>query len=169
MREAVARGLRYQQRAEESYSDFIEKSMNARDLFLVPSAVSLSGLALVAHGTTHFDTLTGVNEVAAGRGMDLLDGFLARALEQETETGSCVDVIADKAAVSIMAAAAWKYDIVPRHILTTAAVSNITNASLSTAATLRHPEAKFRPSTAGKHSMALFNASILSHAYASAL
>jgi phosphatidylglycerophosphate synthase len=169
IRQAIERGLDYKPLLDETILGLSEKSFDYRDLFLVPSLTSLSGLALVIHGSRRIDSLQGVNEIAAGRGFDLFDGFLARALDQETDLGSYIDAFSDKAALAIIVAAAWKSDIVPKHILRTTAASNMANAALTTVAAIRHPEKRYRPSAAGKHTMALFNASIISHAYASAL
>ena len=169
LKEAFQRGLQYSRTAESLYAEISEKSLEARDLLTVPSLVSMSGLALVIHGSRHIETLQGVNEIAAGRGFDLLDGFVARALDQESDMGSLVDAGADKLAMGVISAAAWRTRVVPRHILATTIASNATNALLTTAAARNHPDARLRPSLAGKHSMALFNGSIISHAYASAL
>lgn len=167
--EAISRGLDYTHSAEVVYTQFAEQSIEFRDLFTVPTAVSLSGLALVVHGAKHIETLQGVNEIAAGRSFDLLDGFLARALNQESDLGIMIDAIADKMAMAVIVRAAWKQQVIPKSVLGTVIASNVANAGLTLLAADANPEDRLRPTKAGKQSMALFNASLLSHAYASAL
>lgn len=166
---ALARGFDYTRSAAEIHDEFLEQSLELRDLFSPPALTSLSGLALVAHGAQQLETVRGVNEIAAGRGFDLLDGFIARVLDDESDVASLTDAAVDKVATGIIVKSAWQKHIVPKPILATIAAANICNGSLTFLTKYRHPSVPLRPSPSGKHSMALYTSSLLSHAYANAL
>lgn len=146
-----------------------ERSVELRELLNIPTVVSLSGLSLVIHGSQSIDTLAGVNEIALGRSFDLVDGCLARALGQENDIGAIVDAACDKIGMGFIVAQAWEKGIVPKKALTAIIASNSLNAGLSSIAALRHPETSYRPPTTGKRTMWLYNAGLISYAYAHAL
>lgn len=167
--DALARGLDYRRSAADIHGEFLEQSLEFRDLFSPPALTSVAGLALVARGARHIETLHGVNEIAAGRSFDLLDGFLARALSNESDIAGLTDVVADKIAAGIIIKSAWHKNIIPKPTLTTIAGANLYTSVLTSLAKYRHPSTPLRPSPSGKHSMALYTTSMLSYAYASAL
>ena len=146
-----------------------ERSLEYRDLFQLPTAISAGGLGLVAKGCRSIDTVRGVNYIAAGRGLDLVDGAIARALEQESDAGALADATLDKLGMTLIAASALRHNAVPAYALGSMFASNLTSTGLTIAASLRHPHNSYRPTKAGKHSMAAFNVGILSFLYANAL
>lgn len=166
---ALARGFDYTRSAAEIHGELVEQSLELRDLFSPPALTSLTGLALVSHGARRLETVRGVNEVAAGRGFDLLDGFIARILDDESDVASLTDAAVDKIATGIIVKNAWQKQVVPKPVLGTIAAANVCNSSLTFLTKYRYPSVPLRPSPSGKHSMALYTSSLLSHAYANAL
>ncbi len=154
-----------------AFRELLERSDELRDIITIPNIISLSGLAMVIHGSQRIETLEGVNEIAIGRGFDLLDGVLARSLHQESNTGALIDATCDKIGMLYMTTQAWKKDVVPKKVLSTIIASNVLNAGLTVTAANRHGEEKesYRPSRSGKYAMALYNAGFMCYAYASAL
>ena len=146
-----------------------ERNFAYRDLFQVPTAISASGLALVAKGCRTINTVNGVNMIAAGRGLDLLDGVVARRLEQESDAGALADATCDKLGMTLIATSALRHDAVPKYALGSMFASNLTSAGLTLAASVRHPHDSYRPTSTGKHGMAAFNVGIISYLYANAL
>ncbi|MEP7205178.1 MAG: CDP-alcohol phosphatidyltransferase family protein [Candidatus Saccharibacteria bacterium] len=156
--------------SKAALSELLERSGELRDMITIPNAISLSGLALVIHGSQRIDTLEGVNEIAIGRGFDLLDGPVARSLHQDSDTGALIDAACDKIGMLYMTSQAWKKGVVPKQVLSTIITSNLLNAGLTVAATKRHGQEKgsYRPTRSGKYAMAAYNAALIFHAYASA-
>jgi phosphatidylglycerophosphate synthase len=146
-----------------------ERNLQYQDLFQIPTAISASGLALVAKGCRHIDTLEGVNYIAAGRGLDLVDGMVARAFDQESDAGALADATCDKLGMTFIATQALRKNAVPTYALASMFASNLTSTSLTLAASVRHPHQTYRPTKTGKYSMAAFNVGILSYLYANAL
>jgi phosphatidylglycerophosphate synthase len=168
-RSAIKRGLDYTNRLKDSRDVLAERSLELRDIISIPSAISLAGLALVIHGSKRIDTLAGVSEVAVGRSFDLLDGFCARALEQESDMGALIDASCDKIGMGFMVMNAWRKNVVPKEALSLIIASNTVNASLFSIAALRNPKTRYRPPQNGKHAMSLYNAGLIGYAYAHAL
>ena len=57
------------------------------DSSTVPNLVSVAGLLLTVHGARRLHTPAGIAEVTVGRLLDLADGYLARALDQSSQSG----------------------------------------------------------------------------------
>ena len=74
--------------------------LRGRDIATVPNLVSIAGLLLTVHGARRLHTPTGIAEVTVGRLLDLVDGYLARALDQSSQFGAGLDAIFDKAGVT---------------------------------------------------------------------
>lgn len=148
--------------------DTHERLLDYRDLLQVPTAVSLTGLGLVARGCKNITSVAGVNYIAAGRGCDLLDGTIARALGQESDTGALADATCDKLGLLMIAGSALRQNAVPKYALGSMFASNLTSAGLTAAAAWRHPRESYRPTRAGKYSMAAFTIGILSYLYETA-
>lgn len=132
-----------------------ERTLDYRDLFQLPTGVSLSGLALVNYGCKNIDTIKGVNCVAVGRGFDLLDGTLARTLEQESDAGALVDATCDKLGMALIAYTALKHKAIPKSAVAAMLAGNLTSAGLTAVAAYRHPQDSYRPTRTGKYGMAL--------------
>lgn len=92
---------------QDQLFEFKEKVMNYRDLFTVSTAVTASSLGLVLNGCRSIDTIAGVNQIMLGRCGDLLDGYLARLLNQTSDMGAFADTAADKIGMAAIIAAAW--------------------------------------------------------------
>lgn len=69
----------------------------ARDVFLVPSLISLLRIPLaVAFPCVHKDPWLALGVLVASGVSDVLDGFWARRFDQCTATGAAIDPITDK-------------------------------------------------------------------------
>lgn len=145
-----------------------EKSLHHEDLFKLPTLISGASLATVIKGCTEIDTIHGVNMIVAGRGGDLVDGFVARLLDQESDMGALVDTAFDKLGMTAIIGAAWHKNAVPKPVLATIGGKQVLNASLTAIHAHRHPSANFRPTKAGKHAMFADNIALASYLYANA-
>ena len=145
-----------------------ERTLDYRDLFQLPTGISLSGLALVNHGCKNINTIAGVNCIAVGRGFDLLDGTVARALEQESDVGALVDATCDKLGMALISYAALKQKAIPKSAIAAMVAGNVTSAGLTAAAAYRHPHDSYRPTRTGKYGMALYNLGFISYLYSHA-
>ena len=147
------------------FNELAERALHLQDLLTIPTVVTIGGLALVLDGCREIDTIGGVTKVAIGRGADLVDGFLARRLNQTSDAGALADVFADKVGMSAILAAAWHKDAVPKPVLATIAAKHATNATLTTLAGIRHPHASYRPTKTGKLGMFADNAALFGYLY----
>lgn len=88
---------------------------NAKKLgFVVPTSISLAGYLLVRSGIENgITTRKGFTKVATGRGLDLLDGFIARLMGWSTSFGKLADAALDKKATQEIHDAAVAEGIVP--------------------------------------------------------
>ncbi len=150
-------------------SEFHEKVLDARDLFTVANAVSIGSLALVIDGSRKIDTVAGVNEIILGRTGDLLDGYLARLLDQTSDTGALIDTAADKIGMIAIIGAAWHKNAVPHTPLSVIAGKQALNVGLTTITALRHPHEGFRPNQFGKYAMAADTMALAGYLYSNAL
>lgn len=151
----------------------IPKDIRAHDLAHLPTAISVTGLALVALGSRHIDTKAGKMAIAAGRGLDLVDGVVARRTHTESNAGAIVDAVCDKVGVGIIANALWQQakqndtPIVERPTVAAIAAKNLVNASATLYHDLSTPDSTARPTRSGKLSMFCDNiavaASFLAH------
>lgn len=153
----------------DSLAAFHEKVIDYHDLFKVPTAVSLGSLALVIYGSTKIDTLAGMNMIVAGRTGDLLDGFLARFLDQSTDMGAFVDTAADKTGLLAIGSAAWIKDAIPKPVLATMAARHGVSVGLTALTAHNHPGQGFRPNQFGKLAMGADTASLAGYGYANAI
>lgn len=80
----------------------------------VPNAVSAASFAAVWDGANKMGTLEGLSKMASGRFGDLVDGFLARALNQSSQFGAGLDAALDKIGVAKIIHEAWKREAAPR-------------------------------------------------------
>jgi phosphatidylglycerophosphate synthase len=139
------------------------------DVASIPNLVSGAGLALVADGCTEIKTVEGVSKIAAGRGLDLLDGWVARKLDQSSDVGAAVDACADKLGMATILAAAWHENAVPRPVLRAIAARQVLNAGATALAGIRHPGYSYRTPQSGKYSMFADNVAIFSYLYSNAI
>lgn len=153
----------------EAPQTFVEKDLQAKDLLKVPTLITLGSFGLVLNGCRHIETINGVNQIVVGRTGDLLDGLVARLLDQSSDAGALADTAADKFGMLAIAAAAWRKDAIPRPVLATVIGKQGLTAGLTAITAARHPDASFRPTKTGKYAMAADNAAFIGFAYANAI
>jgi phosphatidylglycerophosphate synthase len=110
-----------------------------------------------------------VNKIVVGRSGDLVDGFIARLLDQQTDTGAFVDTAADKTGMAAITIAAWRKKAIPRVPLTVIAGKQALNVGLTAMTAHNHPGQSFRPNPYGKQAMAADNATYIGYLYSHAL
>jgi len=139
-------------------------SPESANFYPIPSTISLLGGALAIDGARRLDTPMGIVEVAVGRSLDLLDGPVARALDQTSELGAAIDATTDKLAGLAMLTSEWRKEIAPRSALVAIAAQNVANGVATFVAQRRHPDQGLRPSPAGKRAMFAQNVALGAYA-----
>jgi phosphatidylglycerophosphate synthase len=153
----------------DQLSEFREKVIDYNYLFKPPTLVTLGSLALVLNGSRNIDTVNGVNQIVLGRCGDLVDGYLARLLDQSSDIGALVDTAADKVGMAaILGAAAYKHAIppLPLSVITS---KQLLNVGLTSLTAINHPKQSFRPNQFGKYAMAADTAACVGYLYSNAL
>ena len=145
-----------------------EKIIDYKDLLKPPTLVTTASLALVLNGCRSIDTVNGVNQIVAGRTGDLLDGFLARLLNQSSDIGALADTAADKIGMAAIVGAAWHKNAIPRPVLATIGAKQIINPALTLAYAHRHPTTTFRPVQTGKLAMGADTLAAVGYLYGNA-
>lgn len=139
----------------------------AKDIFTVPNLISVTGAALVMHGSKKIDTTEGLAECAVGRLADVLDGKVARMTGQASNTGAALDATTDKIVMAKILYEMNKKELAPKYILGTVAVLNSINAVATGIANLRSDEkAETRPTKSGKVGLAMETAALVAYAAA---
>lgn len=152
----------------DQLSEFHEKLIDYRYLFKPPTLVTMGSLALVLNGCRKIDTVSGVNQIVLGRCGDLVDGYLARLLNQSSDIGALADTAADKLGMmAILTAAAYKHAIPPLP-LSTIAGKQLLNVGLTSLTAINHPGEGFRPNQFGKLAMAADTAACVGYLYSNA-
>ena len=134
------------------------------DVFTVPNAISAIGLGLVIHGSARADTGRGITETVIGRLLDLLDGKVARMLNQSSEFGAGIDAAFDKAGVLAIGINEWRGRIAPRSALVAIALQNGVNLAATAIATRLGGDAELAPVVDGKSAMAYQNGALGAYA-----
>ena len=134
-----------------------------RDIFTIPNAISLCGAVLAWKGAEATETPKGAAMLIAGRGLDALDGKVARATGQTSNFGALVDAGLDKIATAKITYEFTKKDIMPREITAALIGLQATNALATTITMLKHPGKSIHPTTSGKLAMAGEMASIFAY------
>lgn len=145
------------------------RSFRAADVFTVPNLISAIGLGLVLHGSRRADTGWGIAETVAGRLLDLLDGKVARMLDQSSEFGAGIDAAFDKAGVLAIGVNEWRGRLAPRPALLVIAVQNAVNLAATAAATRLAGDTELAPVKEGKSAMAYQNGALGAYAVATLL
>jgi phosphatidylglycerophosphate synthase len=153
-------------------------------IITLPTLISIAGFLLVAHGLygrkRGLDTISGAVEVAAGKALDLVDGFTARNFLKtdlgkavakhvnpdrlrESTAGSKIDPILDQTSYALIGREVWRKNLAPKTILATIAIMEIVKASATVYDQLAHPETADlrRPINSGRHGSFLVNLSVL--------
>ena len=137
----------------------------AKDIFTVPNLISVTGAALVMHGSKKIDTTEGLAECAVGRLADVLDGKVARMTGQTSNFGAALDATTDKIVMAkILYELHKKKEMVPEEVIVSIATSNLVNAIATGIANLRSEEkAETRPTKSGKLAMAGETVTLISY------
>lgn len=146
-----------------------ERDLDLNKLSPAATAVSATGLGLVISGVTEINTLKGVVKVGLGRGLDGIDGSVARALNQESDAGAIVDASFDKAEIGIVSVAAWLKEAIPKPVIAIVAAKNLASAALTIVHNHNHPDESFRPTKWGKASIGADSIAYAAHLMANAL
>ena len=134
------------------------------DVLTVPNAISAVGLGLVLHGSRRADTGWGITETVVGRLLDLLDGKVARMLNQSSEFGAGIDAAFDKAGVLAIGINEWRFRIAPRPALLVIAAQNAVNLVATAVATRLGGDEDLAPVVDGKSAMAYQNGALGAYA-----
>ena len=136
----------------------------AKDIFTVPNLISVTGAALVMHGSEKIDTAEGLAECAVGRLADVLDGIVARMTGQTSNTGAALDATTDKIVMAKILYEINKKGLAPKHVLGIVATLNLINAGATGIANLRSDEkGETRPTKSGKLAMAGETVTLISY------
>jgi hypothetical protein len=136
----------------------------AKDIFTIPNFISVTGAALVMHGSEKIDTAEGLAECAVGRLADVLDGKVARMTGQTSNTGAALDATTDKIVMAKILYEMNKKELAPKHVLGTVAILNSINAITTGIANLRSDEkAETRPTKSGKVGLAMETAALVAY------
>ncbi|MGH3537962.1 MAG: CDP-alcohol phosphatidyltransferase family protein [Pseudonocardiaceae bacterium] len=139
--------------------------LRGREIVTVPNLVSVAGLILTVHGARRLHTPAGIAEVTVGRLLDLVDGYLARALDQSSQFGAGLDAMFDKAGVTAVGMQLWRRCAPSRPALLAIAGQNAVNlvSTVITGVYDRGP-AGLLPAAEGKRAMAAQNAAMAAYA-----
>lgn len=149
----------------EAVRDFLalDNKDIVKQIASVPNIVSAMGGITTWKGAEKIGTLEGLLMIVAGRTSDVIDGKLARWLDQSSQFGAAFDASIDKIVVGKLLYEAWQTEAVPRKQLAFILGAQALNAVLTTAAFLRNPCRRWRPSKTGKYTMAAQNICLFSH------
>lgn len=138
-----------------------ERSIQFRDLFRAPTAITFGSLALLCHSCQRIDTVEGKIGVVAGKLGDVLDGYIARRFNMSSDAGALADAASDKIGMAVILAALWEHDIAPKPILAGMAVRNTVNTVATTYHGFNDPDKRaHQPPKSGKYAMAFDTLSI---------
>ncbi len=135
------------------YETFLERDFHWHDIPTPATAISLAGIALVIDGCRDLSKIDNIHKIGLGRGFDLLDGGVARWLNQSSDAGALVDAGADKYEMFHIGRAAWQQDAMPKPFIAYVGATNGLHFGLTAAAAYTHPDRSYRPPRAGKHAM----------------
>lgn len=94
-----------------------------RDILTLANAITLAGLMLTILGSLQIDTISGLLLVVIGRGLDLVDGPVAR-MTHSSKFSAILDPIADKLALLAILIGVMRFDLVPGYIVSYIVVYN---------------------------------------------
>lgn len=152
------------QGSRNAWDDASVAAIKLSEVLTVPNAISAVGLGLVLHGSARADTGYGIAETVAGRLLDLLDGKVARMLNQGSEFGAGVDATFDKAGVLAIGVNLWRGRLAPRPALLAIAAQNAVSLVATAAAVRLSGEEDLAPVSAGKTAMAYQNGALGAYA-----
>ena len=139
----------------------------AKDVFTIPNLISVTGAALVMHGSKKINTAEGLAECAVGRLADVLDGKVARMTGQTSNFGAALDATTDKIVMAKILYEMDKKKLAPKKVIDIVVVLNLINALATGIANLRSDEkAETRPTKSGKVGLAMETAALVAYAAA---
>lgn len=144
------------------------RTFKMADVFTIPNAISAAGLALVLKGSARADTGWGIGLTVAGRLLDLLDGKVARMLDQSSEFGAGIDAAFDKAGVLAIGVNEWRGNIAPKPVLLAIGAQNAVNL-VATAVSTRLGDDQLAPVFDGKRAMGYQNGALGAYAVSALL
>lgn len=132
-------------------------------IFTLPNVITLLGGFLTCRGLRDIDKLSGLLTVALGRGLDLLDGAVARKANQASELGAALDAATDKLTTAKLLYELWRKDMAPKEVLGAIATFNAINF-LATVVADRYPTGeKLRPTKSGKLAIATETGALIAY------
>ena len=145
------------------------RNFRTADIFTIPNAISAVGLALVLKGSARADTGWGISLTVVGRLLDLVDGKVARMLDQSSEFGAGIDAAFDKAGVLAIGVNEWRGNIAPKPALLAIALQNAVNLAATAVSTRLGDDQELTPVNEGKAAMAYQNGALGAYAVAALL
>jgi cardiolipin synthase len=140
------------------------RRLRVREIATVPNLVSVAGLLLTVHGARRLHTPAGIAEVAVGRLLDLVDGYLARALDQSSQFGAGLDAVLDKAGVTAVGLQLWRGCAPSRPALLAIAGQHAVNLVSTVITGVYDRGSQLQPTAEGKLAMAAQNAAMAAYA-----
>ena len=116
---------------------------------------------LAWQGAKKANSLSGLVQTGVARGIDTLDGAVARATGTESDFGALLDAGIDKVVTSKYLYELYRQGLAPNIVLGTVALSSIINPAATAVALERNPEQKIRPVKTGKLGLAAETMSLL--------
>lgn len=103
--------------------------LRVRDAFTVANAVSLTGLWLTHEACRDLSQPRNIGKLLVARGLDLADGPLARAMNQQSDFGAGIDATFDKIALAMIMKALWQQDLAPKPAIVAVGARNLLNTA----------------------------------------
>lgn len=138
-----------------------EKSLPDK-IFTLANVITLLGGFLTCRGLRDIDKRSGLLTVALGRGLDLLDGTVARKADQASELGAALDATTDKLTTAKLLYELWRKDMAPKKVLGAIATFNVIN-SLATVIARYPTEEELRPTKSGKLAIAIETGALIAY------
>lgn len=144
------------------------KKPSKKEVLNIPNAMSATGFGMVAAGSAIENDSKALALTAAGRSLDLIDGAVARKLNQESDFGAGVDAILDKLGMAAMVAGGVYHKRIPKWSAGVVIAHNSLNATASVLHEINSQETA-RPSKLGKIGLFAENIGLMSYMASSAL
>ncbi len=103
--------------------------LRVRDAFTAANVVSLTGLWLTHEACRDLSQPRNIGKLLIARGLDLADGPLARAMNQQSDFGAGIDATFDKIALAMIMKALWQQDLAPKPAIVAVSARNLINAA----------------------------------------
>ena len=139
-----------------------EKSLPDK-IFTLANVITVLGGFLTCRGLRDIDKRSGLLTVALGRGLDLLDGTVARKANQASELGAALDAATDKLTTAKLLYELWRKDMAPKEVLGAIATFNAISF-LATVFADRYPTGEeLRPTKSGKLAIAIETGALIAY------